>query len=135
MASGLDDDVNVTEPKAKRARQDDDETPHSPTEDEIFFLTYTKSTRRTKTVRERIMECTQRDSQEKIVSPMLYWQKVEASDPAMARLAKIVLALPVTQVTVERAFSHLPLVLTDRRNRLHGQTMDDLFMIKFNGFK
>lgn len=56
-----------------------------------------------------------------------------SSDPGLEKLAKIVLALPVTQVTVERAFSHLPLVITNRRNRLMAKTIEAIFMVKFNG--
>lgn len=62
-----------------------------------------------------------------------YWRKNETADVGLNQLAAIVLALPITQVTVERAFSYLQLVITNRRNYLVAKIIDDIFMVKFNG--
>lgn len=83
------------------------------------------------TIRERILKLRERTVTRQHV--LDYWRANCSSDPGLEKLAKIVLALPVTQVTVERAFSHLPLVITNRRNRLMAKTIKAIFMVKFNG--
>jgi hAT family C-terminal dimerisation region len=47
------------------------------------------------------------------------------ADPQLFGLSQVVLAVPPTQVSVERAFSALGLILTARRNRLG----DNIFII------
>lgn len=60
-----------------------------------------------------------------------YWRKVESVDLDMASVAAVVLVVPETQVTVERGFSHLPLVLSDRR-RSGKNTMAELLLLKLD---
>lgn len=50
-------------------------------------------------------------------------------------VAAVVLALPATQVTVERAFSNLPLLITDRSASLRTTTINDILTIKLNEFQ
>ena len=50
----------------------------------------------------------------------------------MSEVAEIVLATPITQVSVERAFSHLPLIITDRRGRLLNSSVEDIIISKLN---
>lgn len=61
-----------------------------------------------------------------------HWHSCRNVDQPMAAVAAVVLGLPVTQVTVERAFSHLPLVMTDRRNRLLSTTVNNILVAKLN---
>lgn len=65
-------------------------------------------------------------------SPMNSWRNKLARDGdiEMAKLACIILGLPVSQVTVERAFSILPLVLTSRRNNLGPNNLEHLMTLK-----
>jgi bifunctional polynucleotide phosphatase/kinase len=50
-----------------------------------------------------------------------YWDIIKLSDPELAEIAEIVLAAPATQVSVERSFSGLKLVLSPQRTNLSGK--------------
>jgi hAT family C-terminal dimerisation region len=60
------------------------------------------------------------------------WEMRRFADPQLFGLSQVVLAVPPTQVSVERAFSALGLILTARRNRLGDNTIDDLLICKLN---
>lgn len=66
------------------------------------------------------------------MSPLTYYSKVQ--DKALAALAEVILSFPVIQVTVERAISFLPIVVTNKRCNLKAQTLKDVCNIKFNGY-
>ena len=59
-----------------------------------------------------------------------YWET--RKDDALYDIAKVVLGVPATQVSVERAFSALALVLTSRRTRLNDDTLNDILICKCN---
>lgn len=61
-----------------------------------------------------------------------YWRKKKAVCPRLYRLAQVILAVPSTQVTVERLFSQLKFVLTDSRLRLTDRAIKDLMLLKMN---
>lgn len=61
-----------------------------------------------------------------------YWESQKFTSPIIYRLAKVVLAAPSTQVSVERAFSALKLVLTDMRMRLSEKSIENLMLLKLN---
>lgn len=65
------------------------------------------------------------------VNPLRYWSEEEKSTPNTGALASVVLSLPVTQVSVERVFSCLPIIITDRRNRLSARTVNNLLVVKY----
>ena len=50
----------------------------------------------------------------------------------MYRIAMAILSIPSTQVTVERTFSNLKLVLTDVRSRLSNKMTKDIMLLKMN---
>jgi hAT family C-terminal dimerisation region len=60
------------------------------------------------------------------------WERRRYDDANLFQISQIILAVPPTQVSVERAFSALGLVLTARRNRLADKTIDDLLVCKLN---
>lgn len=68
----------------------------------------------------------------KDIKVLRYWDTQSHRDLEMAAVAEVVLALPISQVSVERAFSHLPLILTDRRSRLGDKTLDNNLTVKLN---
>lgn len=61
-----------------------------------------------------------------------YWLLEQVRNPQMFRLASVVLSAPSTQVSVERAFSALKLILTDHRQRLSDQRIQDIMVLKLN---
>lgn len=61
-----------------------------------------------------------------------YWDVCMDQNPNLHKLAQIVLAVPATQVTVERGFSALKNILSDKRNRLSNQNLEKILMVKLN---
>lgn len=61
-----------------------------------------------------------------------YWQAKKYSYPFLRKLALIVHAVPATQVSVERAFSALKIILTDLRCNLSERTLRSLMFVKLN---
>lgn len=61
-----------------------------------------------------------------------YWIKKRYTDPKLFRLAKILLSVPSTQVTVERLFSQLKFVITDNRMKLKDETVKNVMFLKMN---
>lgn len=85
--------------------------------------------------RERVINLRLRSVEAGNCNDFKYWYHRQHRDPEMTAVAEIILALLITQVSVERAFSHLPLVITDHRNRIHTQRVDDTLVIKLNCFQ
>lgn len=61
-----------------------------------------------------------------------YWQEKKYSYPYLRKLALIVHAVPATQVSVERAFSALKIILSDLRCNLSERTLRSLMFVKLN---
>lgn len=59
-----------------------------------------------------------------------YWRNNNNND--MKKLAQIALAVPATQVSVERAFSALSLILTKLRSKLSNKTINNILITKLN---
>uniref|UniRef100_A0A6P4ECU6 Uncharacterized protein LOC108040188 n=1 Tax=Drosophila rhopaloa TaxID=1041015 RepID=A0A6P4ECU6_DRORH len=56
------------------------------------------------------------------VNVLNFWRERKSTDPELYGLSKVCFAIPPTQVTIERAFSSLKLILVDKRNRLSHDT-------------
>lgn len=61
-----------------------------------------------------------------------HWVQRKQSHPELYAVATVVLATPASQASVERAFSALGLVLTDRRGDLGPTALEDTLLIKLN---
>lgn len=61
-----------------------------------------------------------------------YWMAEQVRNPQMFRLAMVVYSAPSTQVSVERGFSALKLILTDHRQRLSDERIQELMVLKLN---
>lgn len=59
-----------------------------------------------------------------------YWSNKKRSEPQMYDLSQIILGAPAAQVSVERAFSALGLILTNLRTRLNDDTLQNILTIK-----
>jgi hypothetical protein len=60
-----------------------------------------------------------------------YWES-KKHEKELYALSRVVLAVPATQVSVERAFSALALVLTKHRSRLNKEILNDILVLKNN---
>lgn len=61
-----------------------------------------------------------------------HWLNMKSSKPELYRLATAFLGIPCTQVSVERSFSALALILTKQRTLLDEQTLADILLIRLN---
>lgn len=61
-----------------------------------------------------------------------HWVARKFSHPELYSVAMVILAIPSTQVTVERAFSALAIVLSDLRTGLGEDTLANILLIKLN---
>jgi hAT family C-terminal dimerisation region len=66
------------------------------------------------------------------VNVVEYWEKKRYTHPEMYGLSQLAFAVPPTQVSVERAFSALRLILTYLRYNLAPQLLEDLLLVKLN---
>ena len=65
-------------------------------------------------------------------SPLEWWKKNANMCPLVARLPKIVLAVPATSVPSERVFSTTGDIVTAQRSTLVGDNVDKLIFLKKN---
>lgn len=63
---------------------------------------------------------------------LIYWQKSKDKYPYLYKLSTIVLASPMTQVSVERLFSSLKFVVSNYRLSLKDDVIEDLLFIRCN---
>lgn len=68
----------------------------------------------------------------KVTNVLKYWAEKSNIYPDLANLAKIILAVPATQVSVERNFSVLKLLLTDKRMNLSESNLENILMCRLN---
>lgn len=61
-----------------------------------------------------------------------YWHNKRFGCPILYKLASIVLAVPASQVSVERCFSTLRFILSDYRTRMNENTLENLMMVMLN---
>lgn len=63
-----------------------------------------------------------------------FWQQpnIKKRYPELYQLSVLVNAVPVTQVTVERAFSIVAFILSSRRCKLSEKTLNDILLIRLN---
>lgn len=62
-----------------------------------------------------------------------WWETNKNEHNEMYKLATVVLAIPPTEVQIERDFSRLNFVFTDRRSKLTEQNLEDIMIISLNG--
>ncbi|XP_028898464.2 zinc finger BED domain-containing protein 4 [Zeugodacus cucurbitae] len=63
---------------------------------------------------------------------LTFWKGKQCTDQELYALSNVCFAVPPTQVTIERAFSTLRLVLTDYRNRLSQEVLENILLVKLN---
>lgn len=61
-----------------------------------------------------------------------YWARYSVSNPDLYKLAMSVIPLPVTQVSVERAFSSLKFILSPLRSSLNEKVLEDILLVCLN---
>ena len=72
-------------------------------------------------------------SLQQVLSALLSSTTIANSFPNLAKLAAILIVLPVTTATVERTFSSMKLIKTRLRNRMGGSTLEHTMIICIEG--
>lgn len=65
-------------------------------------------------------------------NPLLFWKSRENVYPGLSKFAKQYLAMPATSVPSERVFSKAGELISDRRNRLSAEHVNELLFINAN---
>lgn len=71
-----------------------------------------------------------RENQNKSV--LMYWETMKSSEPQLYKLARVVFSVPSSQCTVERSFSDLSFILSDRRCNLNDRNLENILSIRLN---
>lgn len=61
-----------------------------------------------------------------------YWDSLKETDPTLHKLAMVVFAIPPTEVSIERDFSKLKYVFSDRRCQIQAERLEDIMPININ---
>lgn len=61
-----------------------------------------------------------------------YWEENKNKQPELYKLAEIIYAIPPTEVEIEREFSQLNFVFTDRRCMLTEERLEDIMIVHLN---
>lgn len=61
-----------------------------------------------------------------------HWVDKLDTHPELYAVALVVLAVPSNQISVERSFSALPLVMTDRRHNIGEENLANILLVKLN---
>ena len=71
-------------------------------------------------------------TKEKKMKILQYWELKRFSHPELYKLSQVVLSIPSTQVSVERSFSAMALIVSHLRTRLSSETINELMIVKQN---
>jgi hypothetical protein len=60
-----------------------------------------------------------------------FWIKND-NFPLLKNIALDIISVPMTEISVERKFSHLNFILNKQRSCLEGENLDDIFFLRMN---
>jgi hAT family C-terminal dimerisation region len=72
------------------------------------------------------------ESPSKRIETLTWWQSNQLQLPLLSRVAFDILSSPMTEVTVERLFSHLKIVIGKHRSSLKGSLINDILFLRMN---
>lgn len=61
-----------------------------------------------------------------------YWEKIKSEEPELHKLAIVLFAIPVSQTSVERAFSSLSYIFNNYRTRLNPDVLSKVLITRLN---
>ena len=82
-------------------------------------------------VTEELFEMMKRTSLDKTCPLKIYYDN-RMIFPKLSPIAEAILAIPCSQVSVERSFSDLEFILNSKRSRLNTNTMEDILFVRIN---
>lgn len=81
---------------------------------------------------EKLKSLLQKDRISSSANVLHYWNVEKYTDSDMFKLCNVVLGAPSTQVSVERSFSALPVILAKKRFRLTPENLQNVLLIRLN---
>lgn len=63
-----------------------------------------------------------------------YWKLKRSVFPNLYKMALVLLAVPASQASVERSFSALKIILSDIRNKLSDESLQNILLLRLNSF-
>ncbi|XP_070073977.1 uncharacterized protein [Drosophila takahashii] len=66
------------------------------------------------------------------VDVLAFWKGKQCTEQELYAISNVCFGVPPTQVSIERAFSALRLVLTDYRSRLNQDVLENILLVKLN---
>ena len=66
------------------------------------------------------------------LSSVEFWLSKSQELPSLSRIALEIMAVPATEVSVERLFSHLKIVFTDKRSRIDPALLEAILLLRLN---
>jgi hypothetical protein len=81
---------------------------------------------------EKVLKLTQHQRQPIETDPFLFYERYRESDPLIYELAKVVFSAPCDQVSVERSFNGLKLLISPARSNLSKDMMENILIINLN---
>lgn len=79
-----------------------------------------------------ILAYTRSEVPRKRADPIDWWLDNQEKFPLLSPIALDIVSVPLTEVSVERLFSHLNLILTKNRSSLKGALLDDILFLRLN---
>lgn len=72
--------------------------------------------------------------QRSTINNLEYWDMMlnDQAVPMLSTIAPYIITTPVTEVSVERSFSHLNIILNNKRSRLKGLLLEDILFLRLN---
>lgn len=133
----------------RESETDDDENDEDVDEFDIHLKTLGKGKRKLKIVgsvetsgnpfqgsakqlEDEIRDYTKADVPKKKMNTITWWIENEEKYPLLSTIALDIISAPLTEVSVERLFSHLNFILTKHRSTLKGTLLDDILFLRLN---
>jgi hAT family C-terminal dimerisation region len=83
-------------------------------------------------MRQKIMNVLNSPKQPLNANILQYWDLKKLYEPELYKISQVILAVPPTQVSVERAFSALALILTYLRTKMRSDNLENILITNLN---
>lgn len=81
---------------------------------------------------EEIIDLFQPETMPLSASVLQYWHSVKEDHPELHKLASVIFSVPPTEVQIERDFSSLKFVFSDRRCSISSERLEEIMLIHLN---
>lgn len=100
--------------------------------DQLSNTSYLQAANQNRHMKAELLDLCEQQRQPFEIDVLDYWSKHSQRNLCLIRLVEVALAVPATQVSVERAFSALATVLTKLRSKLSNKSLSNILITKLN---